>query len=121
MDTLIAETCGDVLQKIPSLMSRLSEDNAESISQALVTCRRIIEAFADSIFPPTEEIIDIGGNSLKLDASKPLNRINAYVHQRVTSQSRKQKIRQNLSNLYDRACTGVHTDVTAEEATEEKG
>jgi hypothetical protein len=116
VDTLIAESCGEVLEKIPSVMSRLSEGDEESISQALVTCRRIIEAFADSIFPPTDQIIEIGGNTLKLDASKHQNRINAYVHQHITSQSRKQKIRQNLANLFDRVSTAVHTDVTAEEA-----
>jgi len=116
VDTLIAESCGDILQKIPSVMSRLSEREPESISQALNTCRRIIEAFADSIFPPTDETIEVGGNTLKLDASKHLNRINAYVYQHVTSQSRKQKIRQNLSNLFDRVSSGVHNDVTVEES-----
>lgn len=116
VDTLIAEGCGEVLEKIPSVMSRLSDGDEESISQALVTCRRIIEAFADSIFPPTDQTIEIGGNNLKLDASKYQNRINAYVHQHIQSQSRKQKIRQNLSNLFDRVSTGVHSDVTAEEA-----
>lgn len=116
VDTLIADSCGEVLEKIPSVMSRLSEGDEESISQALVTCRRIIEAFADSIFPPCDQTIEIGGNTLKLDASKHQNRINAYVHHHVQSQSRKQKIRQNLANLFDRVSTGVHNDVTAEEA-----
>jgi hypothetical protein len=116
VDTLIADSCGDVLEKIPSVMSRLSAADEESIRQASVTCRRIIEAFADSIFPPSDETINIGGNVLLLDESKHQNRINAYVHQRIESKSRKQKIRQNLSNLYDRVSTGVHKDVTAEEA-----
>ncbi|WP_410498748.1 hypothetical protein [Chitinibacter sp. S2-10] len=116
VDTLISDNCGEVLEKIPSVMARLSDGDEESISQALVTCRRIIEAFADSIFPPTDQTLEIGGNTLKLDASKHQNRINAYVHQHVQSQSRKQKIRQNLSNLFDRVSTGVHGDVTAEEA-----
>lgn len=116
VDTLISVHCGDVLQQIPSVMSRLAEDNPESISQALSTVRRIIDSFADSIFPPTEETINIGGNEVTLGANKHQNRINAFVHQRIESKSRKSKIRQNLSNLYDRASTGVHNDVTAEEA-----
>jgi hypothetical protein len=116
VDTLISVHCGDVLQQIPSVMSRLAEGNPESISQALNTARRIIDSFADSIFPPTEETINIGGNVVTLGASKHQNRINAFVHQRIDSKSRKTKIRQNLSNLYDRVSTGVHNDVTAEEA-----
>jgi hypothetical protein len=116
VDTLIAEKCGEVLEKIPSVMNRLADGDDESISQALTTCRRIIESFADSIFPPTDQTIEIGGNKLTLDASKHQNRINAYVHGCVTSQSRRQKIRQNLANLFGRVSTGVHSDVTAEEA-----
>lgn len=116
VDTLIAQHCGDVLEKIPAVMSRLAEGNEESISQALSTCRRIIESFADSIFPPSDGTVEIGGNVLKLDASKHQNRINAYIHQRTSSVSRKQRLRQNLANLFDRVSTGVHTEVTAEEA-----
>ncbi|MBI4256870.1 hypothetical protein HY626_02325 [Candidatus Uhrbacteria bacterium] len=116
VDNLITETCGEVLQRIPTVMDRLAEDDPESISQALNTCRRIIESFADSIFPPSDETIEIGGDTLSLDANRHQNRINAFVHQRIESRSRKKKIRQNISNLYDRVSTGVHGDVTAEEA-----
>jgi hypothetical protein len=116
VDTLISEHCGDVLQKIPAVMDRLADGDQESISQALTTCRRIIEAFADSIFPPTDEILEIDENTLKLDASKHQNRINAYIHMKTTSQAVRQRLRQNLTNLYARVCTGVHKDVTANEA-----
>lgn len=116
IDTLIAAHAGEILKQIPSVMSRLSEDEPESISQALTTVRRIIESFADSIFPPTDATIEMGGNEVTLGANKHQNRINAFVYQRVKSKSRKAKIRQNLSNLYDRVSSGVHRDVTAEEA-----
>jgi hypothetical protein len=116
IDTLISVHCGDVLEQIPFVMSRLAEGNSESISQALSTARRIIDSFADSIFPPTEETINIGGNDVTLGANRHQNRINAFVHLRIDSKSRKTKIRQNLSNLYDRVSTGVHNDVTTEEA-----
>lgn len=116
VDALIADYCGDVLQQIPSVMSRLAEDDVESISQALSTARRIIDSFADSIFPPTEETIKMGGNEVTLGSNRHQNRINAFVFQRIDSKSRKTKIRQNLSNLYDRVSTGVHNDITAKEA-----
>lgn len=116
VDNLISVHCGEVLQQIPPVMSRLAEGNPESISQALSTTRRIIDSFADSIFPPTEETINIGGNEVALGANRHQNRINAFVHNQIDSKSRKSKIRQNISNLYDRVSTGVHNDVTAEEA-----
>lgn len=116
VDLLISQHCGDVLEKLPAVMDRLSVGDVESITHAMTTCRRIIESFADSIFPASAETIDIGGNQLKLDASKHQNRINAFIHQRTDSQSRKQRLRQNLSNLFDRVSSAVHTESTAEEA-----
>ena len=116
VDSLISKNCGSVLEQIPSVMARLSDGNNESISQALTTVRRIIDSFADSIYPPSDNTINIDGNDIKLDASKHQNRINAFVHEKIESSSRKRKIRQNLSNLYDRVSTGVHKDVSVEEA-----
>ena len=116
VDTLIVANCGDVLEQIPSVMDRLSVGNSEAVSQALTTCRRIIEAFSDSIFPPSDDTIKMNGNDVTLGANKHQNRINAFVFQKIQSKSRRVKIRQNLSNLYDRISTGVHNDVSAEEA-----
>lgn len=116
VDILIAASCGKVLNQIPAVIDRLAEAQPESISQALATCRRILESFADSLFPPTEETIEIGGSTLGLGPDKHQNRINAYIHQHTDSQTRKKRLRQNLTNLFDRVSTGVHGDVTSEEA-----
>lgn len=116
VDSLIAEKAGDVLTKIPAVVSRLQEGDEEAISQALTTCRRIIETFADSIFPPTDEPIEVNGKPVLLDASKFKNRLVTYISQRTDSSARRDKLRQNLTNLYDRVSAGVHSDVTSEEA-----
>lgn len=116
VDLLIADQASDVLQKLPAVIDRLREGDPESVSQALTTCRRILESFADAIYPPTEATIDINGNTLSLDASKQQNRISAYIADRTKSASRRKRLRQNLANMFDRVSTGVHNDVTAEEA-----
>lgn len=116
VDALIAEKAGAVLNKIPSVVLRLQEGDSEAISQALATCRRILESFADAIFPPTDGTFELGGNHLSLGASKHQNRLNVYVAQRTASSSRRTRLRQNLSNLFDRVSTGVHAEVNAEEA-----
>jgi hypothetical protein len=116
VDTLIYQHCGDVLEKIPAVMDRLAEGDQEAVSQGLMTCRRIIESFADSIYPPTDETIEIGGNTLKLDASRHQNRINAYIYLKTESQSVKHRLPQDLGNLFDRVSTGVHNDINADEA-----
>lgn len=116
VDNLIAENSGDILEQIPSVVGRLSDGDKESISQGLTTCRRIIDSFANHIYPATEETINIGGNTLSLKQDKVLNRINAYIHLNCESDSQKKKLRQNLSNLYERVSAGVHADVDASEA-----
>ncbi|HFZ0816630.1 hypothetical protein [Enterobacter cloacae] len=116
IDTLISDLCAEVLQQIPSVVNRLAERDEESVSQALTTVRRIIDSFADAIFPPTEDTYEIGGETLSLGPARHLNRLNVFVHQRIDSKGRKDKIRQNLKNLYARVSTGVHAEVTIEEA-----
>lgn len=116
IDALIASHAGDVLSKMPSVVNRLNEGDDEAVSQALMTCRRIIESFADAIFPPQVGTYKLGDNELSLGSGKYQNRINAYVAERTLSKSRRSRIRQNLSNLYDRVSTGVHNEVTTEEA-----
>jgi hypothetical protein len=116
IDLKLTEECGDILDKIPSVINRLSENDPESISQALLTCRRIIDAFANKIFPASEDVFEINGNKLSLTNDKVQNRINVYVHTKTDSDSIRKKIRQNLSNLYDRVSSAVHNDVTPNEA-----
>ena len=116
IDKLLAGKCSDVLEKLPSIFERLSNSENEAVSHALTTCRRIIDSFADVISPPSDEVIEIEGNTLSLDAGKHQNRINAYIHLRTNSKSRKQKLRQTLSNLYSRVSSGIHSDVSIDEA-----
>lgn len=116
IDLLISINAGDIIEQIPSVIARLSDSDKESISQALSTCRRIIDSFANHIMPPSDETINVGGNELSLKADKTLNRLNAFVHLNSNSDSRKKKIRQNLQNLYERVSAGIHSDVDAQEA-----
>jgi hypothetical protein len=116
LDMRLQSISDDVLKKIPAVYERLGEGDEEAISQALNSCRRIIDTFADAIFPPQNETMEMDGNQVKLGSSNHLNRLNAYIRTRVTSTSRRTKFRQTLTNLYDRVSAGVHKDVTGEEA-----
>ncbi|MEG4281266.1 hypothetical protein QUA62_27960 [Microcoleus sp. MON1_C1] len=111
-----AEKCGNVLSKLPYVYARLREGDPEAVSQGVTTCRRIIETFADTLYPPTEETAQLDERTLKLDASKHLNRINVYISQKISSKSRRDRLRHFLSDLYSRICTGVHSEVSPQEA-----
>lgn len=116
IDALLAGQCGEVLAKFPAVYDRLADGSPEAVSHALTTCRRIIDAFADVVYPASDKTIDVGGNTPTLGKQQTLNRINAYIGERCRSESRRNKLRQNLKNVYDRSNTGVHGEVDHKEA-----
>lgn len=117
VDLLIAENTGDVLDKIPYVINGISEGGTESISQALSTCRRIIDSFADCVYPPQNNPIQTDdGKSISVKKDKVLNRIITYVKENCPSKSRFEKIRDNATHLYGRVSTGVHNDIDSSEA-----
>jgi len=116
VDALLAPVAGDALSKVESINRRLSEGDPEAISQALTTCRRLIDSVADVLYPPTDETVELGGNTVHLGASHHKNRLNAYVADREESNTRRAKLRRTLSDIYERVSSGVHSDVSATEA-----
>lgn len=116
VDVRISDTCSEILQKLPLVYDRLREGDAESISQAMTSCRRIIDTFADAIYPPVDGTVEVGGNVVKVGTEQHQNRLNAYVGDKTESKSRRQRLRQALANIYDRVCTGIHKDISIQEA-----
>ncbi|MGH3119112.1 MAG: hypothetical protein ACRDQ2_18745 [Gaiellales bacterium] len=116
VDALLTPLSGDTLSKIDSIYRRLAEDEPEAISHALTTCRRLIDAVADAIYPPSEATIDLGEGPMKLTQQQVQNRLNAFVAERTDSTSRRKKLRRTLGDLYGRASSGVHKDVSRDEA-----
>lgn len=116
IDLLLAESTGDILNRIPYVIQRLNENDAEAISQALSTCRRIIDSFADKISPARLEPIIVEGKAVSLKQDKVINRIVTYISENCSSKSRMKKLKDNLENLYDRVSTGVHNDIDRKEA-----
>lgn len=116
VDALLAQRAGDALDKLPHIFERLSAGDKEAISQALLTCRRVIDNFADAVYPSREGTDVLGGQEVKVGPKNTKNRFRLYVEHRVTSQSRKEKIFKIFGPLYDRTSTGVHDDIDAGEA-----
>jgi hypothetical protein len=116
LDAVLRDRAADVLKKVPIIYARLTEGDEEAVSQALTTCRRIIDGFADAVLPPRAEPIVEAGNTIELGADKTLNRINVYVAERTSSDSRRDRMRRTLGDLYKRVNAGVHSDVTRDEA-----
>lgn len=116
IDSLLADTASDVLQKIPVVFKRLNEKDADAISQALLICRRILDDFINKLYPPTDKKIVVGDEEISLTADKTKNRYRAYFIENILSQSRKDKLNKLISILYERTSTGVHADFDEKEA-----
>jgi hypothetical protein len=116
VDTLLRDNAGDVLQKIPTICSRLSESDPEAISQALSSCRRMIKAFADAVQPPEDHDVETDGVKYHIGSDKVLNRIQYFLGRYCSSRGRRDRIIKNLRQINDRVAKGVHTDITTDEA-----
>jgi hypothetical protein len=117
IDILLRSHARDVIEKIPAITSRLAEGDAEAISQALNSCRRMIKAFADTMEPGQEKDIDVDGEKYNIGSDKVLNRIQYFMTKKCTSKGRRERLSRNLRSIWDRASAGAHADVTNDEAS----
>ena len=92
---------------------------SEEWSQALTTCRRLIEKLADNLYPPTDK--KIKGRSLR--KNQYINRLWAYMDKAIESKSDKQLAKSHvdflgkyLEALHKKTHKGVHATLTRYEA-----
>lgn len=116
VDGLLSASIGSALNKIESVSDRLRDGDPESVSQALTTCRRLIDSCADQLFPAQSELYTIGEQPLKVGKQNVLNRLQAYTHKCEIPQKRRDRLRRTFSDLYDRCSAGTHAEVSVEEA-----
>ena len=107
---------GEALEKIGAVYERLEAGNPEAVSHALTSCRRLIAAVADAVYPPSKDPIDVDGKTVDVNRQQSLNRIETFVSTNTRSKSRRKRLRRTLENLYNRTSAGVHADVSVEEA-----
>jgi hypothetical protein len=116
VDRLLAPIAGEVLSRLPAAYERLAVGDPEAISHALTTCRRVIDAFSDALYPPSEGAHDLDGASLKVGPEHHKNRLNLYIAAKVASVGRRDRLRKTLNSIYERVSAGVHSDVSLDEA-----
>jgi len=116
VDATFATMAGAALKKVDSISERLAANDAEAVSQAMSTCRRLIDAVADHVFPGSDDPYDLNGQTLNVKQNAVLNRINAFVHTRGVRGGRADRLRRGMSDVYGRVSTGVHLDVDGHEA-----
>jgi len=114
--SLLRQAAPDAFDKIPAIIDRLLAGDTEAISQALNSCRRLIKAFADAVYPPSDSSVTIDGQTYQIGSDKVLNRIQLFVKSRCPSASRVDRLVKNIRQIHERASAGSHADVTIDEA-----
>ena len=116
IDSLLSEKAPDVLEKIPSISDRLAEGDGEAISQAMNSCRRMIKALADAVYPASDTPVIVDGKEYQVGSENYLNRIKLHIKKCCASESRRERLRRSLTDIHEKASAGTHDDITPDEA-----
>jgi len=124
VDRYLAEWAPHILEKLNAAYSRRSGGDKEALSHAVQSCRRILKAVADTVFPPTEPILDANGQQRLLGEEQYVNRLWQFMSESAEHQSAAARLShavlKDFGNRIDRLNQldgkGVHGDVTPEEA-----
>lgn len=127
IDASIFQIVPDAIKKFTSIYENLSSDNPEDWSNAVHSCRKILQDLADALFPETEDMTIISNGKekvIKLGKDNYVNRLIAYIEQNSHSETAQNIIGSHLSFIGDRldsvlsaAQKGSHSTIlTKEEA-----
>lgn len=98
----------------------ISSANKEEWSHALTSCRRLLEALADKLYPPNDKII----NKRTFKTNQYINRLWQFMSETIESESNRDLAKMHVDYLgswleknYKMTCKGVHAEVSQLEAT----
>lgn len=106
VDSTIGQIIPEAAKKMTSVYNNLQSDNPEDWSNAVHSCRRVLQELADSLFPPTNSIREreINGKivSIKLGRDQYINRLLAYVEDTSESTRFQELVGSHMKFLADR-------------------
>ena len=127
VDTRIGEIIPDGLKQFSSAYDNLLSSNPEDWANAVHTCRRILAALADALFPaqeiPKSKESDGGRRDIQLGKENYVNRLICYIEDNTDSGrfvdivgSHLKFIGERLGSIMAAAHKGTHATVRQEEA-----
>lgn len=106
VDHLIGGIVPDSLQRFTAIYDNLISQNPENWSNAVHSCRRVLEDLANAVFPPREDkiVTDDKGNKkcIKLGKNHYINRILSFAEEKTGSKTSLDIIGSHLKFLEDR-------------------
>lgn len=123
VDTAVSMVSRESLDQFSSAYERLATGDAEALSHALLSCRRILKSVADVVYPARNEpFIAADGQQRKLTDERYINRLLQFVSEHAGKHGSGEVLQANLTMLGARlsaidrlASKGVHASVTVAE------
>lgn len=119
VDDKLLDLSPELAEQLMIAFKSVSSDSKEELSHALTTCRRIIEKFADFVFPAREELY----KGRKVGKAQYINRLWAFIDTVVESSSNKNIAQSHLNYLgnyleatHKLSNKGVHSELSKLEA-----
>ena len=127
VDSLIGLVVPDAVKRLTAVYDNLKSDNPEDWANAAHSCRRVLQALADAVFPAQDETRSRENNGKKttiaLGPDNYINRLIAYIEDSSESSRFNEIVGADLRYIGDRldalfkaAQKGSHGTVTKEEA-----
>lgn len=127
VDSAIGTRAPDGVQKLAAVYENLHSDNPEDWSNAVHSCRRLLQELADSVFPPRadlEKVVNGKAVKIKVGPDNYINRLVTFVEEKSDSErfeeivgSHLKFIGERLDSIFRAAQKGSHSNiVTREEA-----
>ena len=124
VDTGIGKTIPKSVQKLSAIHDNLTSENAEDWSNAVHSCRRILQDLADAVFPPQKEdrIKTTKGKIITIKVGKEhyINRLIAFIEDHSSSDRYKHIVGSHLSFIGERldsiveaAQKGTHDEIVS--------
>ncbi len=123
VDSNIAKLVPKSLQKFTAIYENLESENSEDWSNAVHSCRRVLQDLADVLYPARPDVTkNIGGKekTIKLGADAYINRLIAYTEEHSDSErfqeivgSHMKFLGERLDAVFQAAQKGSHSEIVA--------
>jgi hypothetical protein len=123
VDNKLKELVPESVKKFMSIYDNLMSDNVEDWSNAVHSCRKLLKAIADQLFPPNpggQDEIQRDGRTIKVGNDNYINRLICYIQDRSGSSTFKsiigstlQYTGERIDAVSDAIQKGSHTDITS--------
>lgn len=122
VDSVMMDILPDAIKKFTSVYSNLLSENDEDWSNAVHSCRRILQDLADEIYPVREPKELPNGKKINLGTEQYINRLVAYIDEHSDSSrfqeivgSNLKYIGERLDSIFNAAQKGSHKVISTQD------